>query len=458
MQLARVRGTLLIGGKDMSHRMWLLAAVCTVCCVLPSSLAATIATAASTTQPSGAAPMCAGLPATIVGSPDTRRLRGTAGADVIITAGAQTVVALAGDDTICITGRTEVVEAGTGDDHVTSDDRNFETYVLLDEGADTFVGGARRDRVVPGAGADHVETGAGRDSYDGFVWPGTEPNDDPLVSLGGGNDAASVDISNLTGVLDGGPGLNMLSMNCCAADHGIEWVVSNVTETATADGDPRFQWDRFRGFTFGEFNLTGTIEFEGSDARERVVAGGEFGSPDIARMALRGGNDTLIYSRMLGPVRAGEGLDWVRLVNFADPRSPASWNRAVTVDLNKHRIGIDDRAVRVRGVENIEVSDFIDALVQGDAQDNQFIVGQTCRAKLYGGRGDDTLRSRLSSDRCPRLVEGPRWMRAFGGRGDDILAGRWTPDLLVGGRDNDSADGRGNVDVCRAEALRRCER
>lgn len=444
-------------GKDMRPRTWLLAAACTVSCLLPTSSAATTATAGAVAQLPAAAPMCAGLPATVVGSPEARRLRGTAGSDVIVTGGARTVVALAGDDTICITGRTEVVEAGSGDDHVTSDDRNVETYVLLDEGADTFVGGARRDRVVPGAGADRVETGAGHDGYDGYVWPGTAPNDDPLVRLGAGNDWASVDTSNLDGVLDGGPGLNTLSMNCCADDDGIEWLVSNVTETATADGEQRFQWDRFRGFGFGPYNLTGSIEFEGSDAPERVVAGGEFETPHIARMDLRGGDDQMIYSRMLGPVRAGEGQDWVRLVNFADPRAPIAWAGTVTVDLPKDRIRVDGQGARIRDVENVEVSDFIRAVLRGDAQDNHFVVGQTCRATLSGWRGADTLRGRLNSHRCPRLVEGPRWMRSFGGRGDDTLVGRRTPDLLVGGRGHDSADGRRNLDVCRAEAQRRCE-
>lgn len=434
----------------------LAATVCTVCCLLPLPSVATIPTA----QAPEAAPLCSGLPATIVGTPETRRLRGTPEADVMVTGGARTVRALAGDDTVCITGRTFIVEAGPGGDQVSSDDRDVETIVRLDTGADTFIGGARTDLVSSGAGADHVETGAGDDSYAGYLSDQSEPDSDPMVSLGAGNDVASGYISNLTGVLDGGPGLNTLTLNhdCCGNGREIEWVVDNVTETAKGDGEPRFQWDRFRGFTFGEFNLTGTIEFEGSDASERVFAGGEFSSPRIARMDLRGGNDTLVYSRMLAPARLGEGRDWLRLVNFADPRSPESWAGPVTVDVEKDRVRLQGRTRRVSDVENVEVSDFLYAHLQGNAEDNHFIAGQTCLAELYGGRGDDTLRGRQIGDHCHRLADSPRAVRAFGGSGDDTLTGRWTADFLVGGPGEDRADGRSNTDVCKAEVRRRCER
>jgi Ca2+-binding RTX toxin-like protein len=401
--------------------------------------------------------MCAGLPATITGSPLVTKLVGTAGDDVIVTGGARNVIARSGDDTVCITGRTKRVDTRAGRDHVVSDDHRVETYVLLGGGADTFMGGARRDRIYSGPGADRVETGAGDDTYDGGG-SGSSPGEDPLVHLGAGDDYAQNVGPNPGSILDGGPGLNWLSMVCCDEDAELDWLVSNVTETAVAGGTQQIQWHRFRGFRFGEWNLSGTVEFEGTDAAERVFAGGVFGSPRIAGLHLGGGDDELTFSRASGPVDAGGGRDQVRLVGFADPRAPAAWASEVRVDLRRQRVWVEGAGSSFRGVEDVEVSDFVRAVLEGDRRRNHFVVGNACLVKLRGRPGADVLRSRTNSKRCPGFVESRREVRAFGGRGHDILTGRWTRDRLVGGRGFDRADGRGDIDVCIAETRRRCER
>jgi hypothetical protein len=161
---------------------------------------------------------------------------------------------------------------------------------------------------------------------------------------------------------------------------------------------------------------------------------------------------------MMSPIRAGQGADSLRLVNFADPRAPSAWAGSVTVDLDEDRVRIDRQASRVSDLENVEVSDFIRAVLRGNAEDNHFVVGLTCLAKLYGRGGDDTLRGLLSGGRCSNRIEGPRAVRAFGGAGNDTLVGRKTADRLAGGSGTDSGDGRGNIDVCTTETRRNCER
>ena len=120
--------------------------------------------------PAVAAEMCQGRPATLVGSPDTA-LVGTDGDDVIVTKGSRVILALDGNDRVCVTGKSGLVYAGFGDDVVdtttASSGRSF-----LGPGADTYLGGPGTDFVKaagnPGNGAaigdqevDVIDVGAG---------------------------------------------------------------------------------------------------------------------------------------------------------------------------------------------------------------------------------------------------------------------------------------------------------
>jgi Ca2+-binding RTX toxin-like protein len=390
-----------------------------------------------------------------------RRLRGTAGDDVIVTGGARTVDARAGNDLVCVTGLTRYLMAGDGDDAVDTDDRAVDTYTYLEAGADTFVGGQRRDHVSSGAGGDRLDTGGGADSYVSYVESGPTPGADILVNLGAGNDFASVEHSNEAGVLDGGSGLNTLAISGCCEEGSQPLVVSNATETATAGGEERFRWNNFRGFSFRPYEVTGTVVFEGSDVSEVVTAERDLeAAPIIGKLDMAGGDDQVVFVGTLGSVLAGDGNDWVRAVGFADQRSLAPAAR-VAVDLVRDRLRVNDgspETVRIPGVENVEVSDFLTAVLHGDRRPNTLVVGQACVTKLYGHRGADILSGRPMADRCPRWAAAhPGSLSTYGGTGDDILRARWTRDELFGGPGRDSAEGRGGADVCKAEIRRHCE-
>src|SRR5438093_13055274 len=74
-------------------------------------------------------PICAALPATIVGTPDDDVLYGTSGDDVIVGLdGNDTIYGLEGNDTICGNAGTDMVDDGSGDDVLRGgrdDDRIF---------------------------------------------------------------------------------------------------------------------------------------------------------------------------------------------------------------------------------------------------------------------------------------------------------------------------------------------
>lgn len=417
-------------------------------------LTATSVLAAPATQAMAPA-TCQGEPATLVGTPDIRQLNGTSGPDVVVTGGARNVDTRAGDDLVCVTGKTETVMAGDGDDRVFTGDLPVPTSTDLEAGNDKFVGGTRNDRVSPGPGIDQVDTGDGADTYIGYKL--SAANSDH-VNLGLGPDSASVVDSNLDGVLDGGSGFNTLALGtCCEDEHA--WVVDSGTETASLDGNPRFQWDNFRGFGFNAFAVEGTLEFHGTDAAEEVAVVREFAAPTIKVLDMRGGDDQVNLLGTVGPVLAGDGNDSVRLDGFADERSPSSLESAISLDLGAGTLRRPTRGQTFDfiGVENVDVSDFVTVDVRGDEQANNLVVGRACLSRIDGLGGPDSIRAR-SDQGCSKRYTLQHSLRADGGAGYDLLLGRQTRDQLIGGPGVDSADGRGEVDTCEAEIQQRCER
>ena len=403
-------------------------------------------------------PSCLGEPATLVGSPELRTLNGTPSDDVIVTAGAGAVNARSGDDLVCVTGRTRRMDAGAGADRVTSSDSDPLVFVDLGAGNDSFTGGDRPDYVYTGEGSDQVDTGEGDDQYSSAAF------DTDVATLGPGNDLAVVSGSNGPDTLDGGPGHNVLAPEiCCDVSH--DWEFDNVTEVGIVDGEPTFHWDNFRQFTFGAWSVEGSVVFRGSDASEHVRASQELEyGPNIEQIDMRGGNDQVTLNGLVGPASGGPGDDWVRVVGFADERSPSSLARRLRVDLAEGRLVLDDGSVRtvsIPGFENVEVSDFVTAVVGGDDQPNRIVVGRACLARVHAAGGTDILQAR-AGENCAKLLAGffevPRSIRADGGAGTDLLQGRGTPDRLLGGPGFDAVDGREGDDTCQAEISANCER
>jgi Ca2+-binding RTX toxin-like protein len=113
-----------------------------------------------------ARPICAGRPATIVGTPGNDVMNGTVGDDVIVSGGGRDWIrARGGDDVICAGGARDVVLAGDGDDTV--DAGAGRDVVSGGVGDDTITGRAGADILTGGLGADALAGGLGADSLIG---------------------------------------------------------------------------------------------------------------------------------------------------------------------------------------------------------------------------------------------------------------------------------------------------
>jgi Ca2+-binding RTX toxin-like protein len=94
---------------------------------------------------------CAGLKATIVGTPGPESLQGTPGADVI--------AGLGGNDTITGLGGNDIVCGGSGNDSIVGGPGNDRLFG--EAGDDTLAGGPGNDTLVGGPGLDRLAGGPG---------------------------------------------------------------------------------------------------------------------------------------------------------------------------------------------------------------------------------------------------------------------------------------------------------
>jgi hypothetical protein len=100
---------------------------------------------------------CNGLPATIVGTDQSERIRGTSGPDVIVGLGGSDVILdMGGDDVICGGAGNDTLVGGVGNDFLDGGD-----------GRDRLIGGIGNDTLMGGADADYLLGGMGTDVLDG---------------------------------------------------------------------------------------------------------------------------------------------------------------------------------------------------------------------------------------------------------------------------------------------------
>jgi uncharacterized repeat protein (TIGR01451 family) len=116
-------------------------------------------------------PTCAGVPATIVGTPGPDVLRGTAGNDVILAGtGSDRIFSFGGRDLICAGAGRDVVRAGARPDDVRAG--RGADRIFGGRGGDALRGGRGPDRIRGGRGADLLAGGPGRDRC--FGGPGRD--------------------------------------------------------------------------------------------------------------------------------------------------------------------------------------------------------------------------------------------------------------------------------------------
>lgn len=421
--------------------------------LLGLALAAVPATGAT-----AAGETCRGEAATIVGTGPT--VTGTEGRDVIVTAAARAVVALGGDDLICLSGTPSTgsdfinVDAGAGADTVDSTALLPGSYAttVLGAGADTFVGGRAYDRVVageqvalPGGGSapgadtekDVIDTGDARDSVS--TGSAATTNSD-AVTLGTGEDDLILGGSSVApdAVLDGGTGSDGLNLLGGTGDLAVDLAAGTLT---TSLGTARFSGYESASLEVG----AGNVSVRGTDGPDRVTVRSAGGAPTLD-VATGGGDDVLAVepATAIAPgsrIDAGTGED--ELVAATETGSLA-------LDLPAQRLSVGGVDATATGIEDA----FLMAptvSMTGDGGDNE-LSWTGCDAALVGGAGDDSLRWQYDyvfeayEFRCRGDVT------MSGGTGRDSLRGSASDDRLTGGRGNDTIEGRGGADRIRGGA------
>ena len=134
--------------------------------------------------------------------------------------------------------------------------------------------------------------------------------------------------------------------------------------------------------------------------------------------------------------------------------------RSVAVDLEDGVMALDSKSptYQLHGAQDVTAS-ARRVTIEGDRRENLlYVVSNTCRAAMEGGRGDDTL-VMIGNWDLPDFACGRNEITRFiGQRGNDRLLARYKDDVLIGGPGRDYARGARGLDTCRAEREKGCER
>ena len=172
---------------------------------------------------------CDGIPATIVGTPNSETLRGTPGADVIVAReGDDRILAAEGDDIVCAGKGDDTVYGGNGFDILFGAQGNDKLYAAAGaattQRADTrgarMFGGADNDMIYGSNRWDRMQGGPGNDQlfgYEGRDWLRAGPGND-IVNGGlgiddqhGGNGRDDIEMTN-GDIVRGGAGLDQCNI------------------------------------------------------------------------------------------------------------------------------------------------------------------------------------------------------------------------------------------------------
>lgn len=383
-----------------------LAAIALLAC----AVVATLAVAASGAE-SGAAPMCHGKRATIVGTDGNDTIVGTEKSDVIWAGpGNDTIYGGLGNDTIC---------GGTGDDLIHGGRGN--DWLLGEAGTDRLFGDLGDDHVGGGAGnQDEVSGGLGIDTVSGG------PGNEDLVRGDYGYDR-----------MDGGPGKGDIASfsTAVAGRKGSGVWVSLPKHKALGDGHDRlFRFESIEGSAFHD-TLIG-------DGHPNEILGGP-------------GNDTIKGGGGLDTLNGGQGTDRCQggpTRISCGPEAPPKGSAYVTIDPDAAGGG-GLQIIGGAGPDHFTVS-YAEEEAQGEGGEETAATGTfTVTAEAPLAAGEDCARAPGNPKQvtCPALGPG-RWLMADLGPGNDSLTVEGTLEKVDfvrvnGGDGNDTIKGGPEEDL-----------
>jgi Ca2+-binding RTX toxin-like protein len=410
-----------------------------------------------------AAGTCRGVPATIEGEV-AGTVTGTDGPDVIVTGGADRVLALGGDDLVCVTGLAPGdvrVEAGAGGDTVDARATdNGAVEVVLGAGEDVFAGGRADERVYAGGvgvAADDARDVIRTRSGDDRVSSGSRDQDNAdVIRTGSGHDTVRyLGVQGESGVLDPG----VLSFDTLrvdlTSDDAVTTVVDTDAQTIVQNGVTTLRWNGYiaRWVLAGTPGSGSDVHFEGNELRELLMLLLR-GSPAFTAH-MGGGWDNVKITRQDNHARGavialGGGIDRLSLT-FGQQASALN---DLYVSLLQGRAEYEGYtpipSAYVSGARIVTARAQRVTLV-GNGKLNR-LVALACRSTIRGMGGNDTMVGDSSSFRCAG-----HGAIMSGGLGDDRLWGTPADDMLVGGDGFDRARGGPGKDICRTEIEHDCE-
>ncbi|MBZ4022935.1 hypothetical protein CKO11_10735 [Rhodobacter sp. TJ_12] len=345
-------------------------------------------------------------------------------ADTDPTDDMDTVAGGAGNDTILTGDDADYIMGGDGDD-------------VIDAGVDTdfVLGGEGNDLITAGEGDDWIEGGAGNDTIYGGLGPSypdainipdatdlVQNNGRDTILAGDGDDVVygEDDDDQIAGgagndYLDGG-----IDEDTIAGDAGNDTIIGGAGADYVMGGDDR---DTF---------VVGAAEEGIGD----VVDGNE-GGDDYDTLDLTGaGPVSIAYD----PTNPENGT-----VSFLDTDGTVLGTLDFT---NIENVIFDEGDGWVEGTEDADLIDYAytgdpegdmidhtDAILPGDAPNDDRVLAGAGDDTVFAGEGDDTVWSGAGDDSVQ------------GGNGDDSLLGEAGADTLEGGDGNDTLDGGADNDL-----------
>jgi Ca2+-binding RTX toxin-like protein len=393
---------------------------------LPGALVAGLVLTVPAPAPAAAVPMCAGVAATIVGTPRNDTIIGTPGRDVIASgAGWDVVRGRGGDDLICAGDGADTLLGGRGDD------RLYGGRGGVKEGRTTFL---VNDRLVGGAGDDHYDVGRDRRPFDSLVLD--------TVDLSSAQRGVRVDLVAGVARGQGRDTLVARQVEVIGSDHDDVLLGSRHDETLTAGagsdrvdgrggddllrGDPKLpQVDRGADVMFGGQGDDYLYSVGGRDTLHGEAGNDQVSDDGRSRDRLYGGpGDDLVEDQVvLGRdqvASGGRGRNELRLTTYATDESGRI-----------HPSGVTDLAAGVTTVEFARVTAVLT---------DRF-------STVLLPRGTWTVLGTDAPERIYKLLPGRVEIHAEGG--DDYLRGSEKgDDHLDGGQGYDVAQALGGDDTC----------
>lgn len=364
--------------------------------------------------------LCAGLLATIVGTPLGDDLEGTPGNDVIQAfQGDDVIDGRGGDDTICAGSGDDSIEGGpgndvihgqAGDDTIVFDDAKRPVTVKLPlgtskgQGKDTFtgveniIGSSFADTLIGDDGPNQMASRGGSDKLNGGA------GDDILFGAGGGD------------TLIGGPGDDQL------------WGGKGVDTASYATSTTPVTVSLKSGTSSGEGSDTlGLVENVSGGAGDDTIEGSDAGN----KLTGNGGADVLLGGRGMDTLLGNSGDDTIKGGHGDD-----------VIDGHDG----DDALNGGNGADTLRGWSGNDTFVPGGGND-----------VVKGGAGDDTVNFASTPDGMNvDLAAGTATgqgsdslvgvANVVGSRHDDEVAGNGSPNHIIGGEGDDIIFGRGGDD------------